>query len=384
MMKLTEVRKRVQNLIGLRLTDKQWQWFVSQSFLGDVYDGYAHDIDGDEDIFYIAKEIEESLTALGVLDRETPHILDRQGSDIESTSASLTAPAVGEQHRATSFLIARRTAEDAKVREFRADVLQGTLLEYDQVEAWIKQKAAEDGEPRMWATFPEQPVPLSAKVLTEGGSYGRRILDQPLTVSDYTGLNFKFLRYVTYRPPQHARIRVTPAGVLDQLRTLSEYLNRTNLWGLHEATLFVLTGYVPFLPQVSVTTTWHSRYPSVSRMHMSIDMTLTPREVAEHYKYELQQMRGGNKRFRPMSEKHIKLGVFSALRESSETWTTRIHQWNTEHPEWAYSIGDLRNFRKQCIEAENRLLYKGEEIHTRRKTVGSQSRPQSETPERGK
>jgi hypothetical protein len=112
---------------------------------------------------------------------------------------------------------------------------------------------------------------------------------------------------------------VRGGGVLDTLRQLSLlYHHLPWQWTETQGTMFVLTGLIPyaaaFAEQVAIQ---HGRRP------------------------------------RPMSPKHLTLGVFTAAAPSGEGLAQRMAHWNDLHSEWAYTSAD--QFSSDSARALRRL-----------------------------
>ena len=99
-------------------------------------------------------------------------------------------------------------------------------------------------------------------------------------------------------------------------------------------------------------------FEAVSRINLSIDPTLSPRDLAEFYGNIRKQLIGD--RYRGLSWKHLSLALFLG-QNSGLTWEKRMTKWNEieqdEHPDWCYDENDLRNFTRDCKHAEERLLH---------------------------
>jgi hypothetical protein len=144
-------------------------------------------------------------------------------------------------------------------------------------------------------------------------------------------------------------------GVLERLRKLSERLSGEYGWQEAQATLFVLTGKVPFVDPIHVRLDMKSGSLYLrQRIVLDVDPTVSPLEVTKHYR--LIRGRVVDRRSGKLSEKHLRLATFDAERPKGESWAKKLVEWNrTERPEWGYST-DRRRFARECLQARRRIL----------------------------
>ena len=84
-----------------------------------------------------------------------------------------------------------------------------------------------------------------------------------------------------------------------------------------------------------------------------IDPIVAPQEVLASYSRLRQGLLGG--RYRPLSDKHLKLVVFAAEhRGNGETWGQVMTLWNAEHEEYAYT--QETPLSRDATSARRRLL----------------------------
>jgi hypothetical protein len=145
--------------------------------------------------------------------------------------------------------------------------------------------------------------------------------------------------------------------VLDSLRIISEDLSKRYGWDKGQSTLFVLTGDTPLVSPIKGKVNMKSPLAALSRITLTIDPIVSPQEVEEYYR----KVRGTRRR-RAMTEKHLKLAIFSTTRPQHETWEQAMQEWNKEciegnrEPSWSYMTANTRNFRRDCLQAQARLL----------------------------
>ena len=162
-----------------------------------------------------------------------------------------------------------------------------------------------------------------------------------------------FLAYATADGKAHRSMPTAADGVLEELRLLSVQLARQFLWAESQATLFVLTGGVPLVNLVGTRVQFRAKLPVLSRITLTIDPTLSPREVADHYARVRRRFTG--RRHREITGKHLRLALFAADKTKGSSSKQRMACWNDEHPQWSYSR--VTNFARDCAQARRRLLY---------------------------
>ncbi len=273
--------------------------------------------------------------------------------DVPLTSAP---PEMARAWAISQYWAAVVDGQDATVERFRRDYVGNALLAPDMVARWIEDtghaeghaspylenvpwealKEQDDGSYRLPANWVEALLrrkPMIAKLVD-----GQVRLDVD-TWGDGTErprLDTRMLWYVAPEWEERTLSKpVRPGGVLDELRRLSQVLLDTyamwffapqrdprdrRYWGLARTATYVLTGYAPF-----------------------IDESLFP-------------LRSG-KGVHPQTTKHLQLAVFTARREA-QTLATRMAEWNSRWPEWAYTR--TTTFGWDSRQAIRRLLARDE------------------------
>ncbi len=337
------VRERLQKRVR-EVPERVWQYLVRNRLVASVQDG-------EDDIDWLAERCRE-LIELGrppelTADRP-PEMLSRTDPPKPSDKRRGRRSTTDLRQQAIARLVAGHVDKDPEVAAFRAKFLGGRLLEPEVVEAWIKDKAAVDGEPTNWLNG----VPLPAGHTLEWTGEGW-IITPPLTVSRAPELDHRSVHYGVSDGEGVRAWMVTCGGVLDRLRVLSERLADWYGWQLAQATLFVLTGWAPRI-SIARAPLRPRRLSSLARLELTVDLTLTPREVADLYR----RARGNalSRRHRALSERHIRLAAFAAETEG-KPWAERMNAWNREHrgSDWEYS--ERRNFTRDCIQAQQRMLH---------------------------
>jgi hypothetical protein len=346
---LRELRRETEKHLGVTLTDALWDYGLRNDWPGEAQGDPGE----------LASMFREILVATKGTD------LPRQsaGEMLPRTGASPRKDVGPLRLRALSRILARDADTEEEVVAFRADDLGGELLQPDQVEAWLKERQAQDGEPTRWLTIPVPP-PVQVR-WTRGGV----IIDPPLTIAEWPPPVECRVRLLAYGVPEDPWVRHLPTtfgGTLELLRLLSESLSRKFGWWEAQATVFVLTGQIPLLHPIDAGVQHNLNFPAATRIHLTVDPTLAPREVAEAFRRVRVSVLGD--RHRDLSEKHLALAEFASEhpaglpgeRMAPGASKARMAAWNAEigeeHPDWTYEEGQERMFARDCAAALRRLL----------------------------
>ena len=167
------------------------------------------------------------------------------------------------------------------------------------------------------------------------------------------------LCFHTYDPDETA-LGVVWVGVCGPLRflygTVRELMNALPWSHEADAVEFILTGRAPVLPLARLSILPH-RLPALSRLQLTVDPRLSPREVSGLYRDGRARFTAG--RDKPMQDKHIQLAVFCAQRlETNEKWLALREEWNALYPDWAYTQDDppARRFARDARAAYKRVI----------------------------
>lgn len=255
-----------------------------------------------------------------------------------------------------SDILSQRATQEPDIVAFRASALGGSLLPWENVDAWIKEQAKKDG-PFTW--YLSVAVPEGYQLRQDKS--GIILTEPPLTVSQEAagwGLDTRRLEYAVPGNPSVRHVPTRLWGVLDILRTLSERLAEKYSWQRSQATIFVLTGIPVALSRGRVTKSLRFPYGVTSRLTIEIDPRVSPKEVLALYREHRKELLGG--RYQPMDRKHLELARFYEGRGKGP-WRADMAEWNgAQAPEWRYS--DWRNFRRDCVHAWERLFGKAASI----------------------
>jgi len=340
-----DVREQLREALRLHVPvpDRVWIHLVDLGLVAKV-------LGGEIGIAALVPEFWVALKVSGLWNKvfQDPPMLTAQQRDRAADHQAVLA-----------ILLAREATAEPAVAEFRRRVLDGRLLTVLEAVDWLSNQASTDGEPTVWID----------EVIVPSGYVVRRV-PQKWTVFTEPGL------IISPEHPGQASSRMvvcalagqplvalqTRAGsVLEDLRMLGERLARQFAWSPMQATSFVLTGETPALPLIRTKNEYSRRRPGCTRIILEIDPTAPPRLVAERYR----QVRRGlfSHQVKALTTKHLKLAAFAALQPAEASWGSQLQVWNRRHPKWKYNR--LKNFKRDCLQAQRRLLTLGEQVRRR-------------------
>src|SRR5215203_4481549 len=147
MMSSKALRKRVERELGRPLTPKQWALVLQTTYHDDVADDEAVDVEL-EDVYLYVDKAREIFAVFGDLQFEDdiqPRMLEPQ-EQLPSNNAQ-PPRILADRLTAISTLLAQYADDEPDVKWFRQTVLKGSMLDHEDLEAWINQQAEEDGPP---------------------------------------------------------------------------------------------------------------------------------------------------------------------------------------------------------------------------------------------
>ena len=326
-----QIRQDLEEQIGIDLPEAGWGHLVERGLVDAIARGELTTTE-------LVREVSEDLRAFaGVvpMKNRAPEMLPRALADPAGKREL-------DHSQALSIVMALLAARTDNVREFRSETLGGRLLAATEVESWIKERQGEDGPETVWLR-----VPLSASAWQSMES----VDSIPRVLMYEYGTEKRFLRY-GLPGDRWERVVATAVGkTLERLRELSVLLSRHFGWSEAQATLFVLTGDIPFVAPVVVTARRAFPDTALSRINLAVRPDVSPRELLEIYSRVRRQVVRG--RQRDLSEKHLRLALFTATRPG-KTWAESMAAWNELQPGWRYK--NERNFRRDCVHAFERML----------------------------
>jgi hypothetical protein len=256
-------------------------------------------------------------------------------------------------------VIAINAEQDAMVRHFRQDVLQGRLLPWSEIQGWIRQQW--DRETAQELPKLSLKVPLPPNHNYHSDSQGL-IPDPPVYVGKghpALGIQKEALEYAIPDDAWVHRIPIAYGGVLARLQQLSLKLAGRYRWQPALATVFVLTGLMPVTQPIQDHCDWSflethaGRMTALSCIVLTLDPTLTPQEVGAAFQRIRQSILGA--KWRDLNDKQLALARFTLHRDEEESWTQRMEAWNEEcGKKWPYTR--ISNFKRDCHNALKKLL----------------------------
>jgi hypothetical protein len=284
------------------------------------------------------------------------------GAGRSHKKASLEVPADARETALAALLAARlerRPELNPPVHEFRRQVLHGQLLEPARIPEWVDGQAAKQGEPSMRAAY--LPVP----VLNGGRQAWSDLLFEPLSRDTFSawlrdlaavveGLPERELQMPQLAASDAIELRYcAPSGsVLSRpirydgvLAALKEAVSGTlgvcklTGWQEHEGVAFVLSGWVPPRPRLSLHVyPYTSQLFARGRIAIDLDLRVPPRELAATYaRVRDKYAQGADRAVKP---KYLNLAIFTeGLLDEHLTWPQRRAKWNaTVARQWHYPI----------------------------------------------
>ena len=255
-------------------------------------------------------------------------------------------------------IVVAHATQDPEVTSYREEVLGGTLLKWSDLQAWITQEQEKECERP--AIFLDA-VPLPPHHDIRVGAHGGIVPDPPIAVGEEHpagSMRFDLLEYGTPDKDWVQQVPVAQGGVLARLHHLSTTLSQRYHWQPAQATIFVLTGLMPVLQAIDVT--WDQSFlqtnagsmTALSRIVLTIDPTLSPKEVHNYFQSMRQRIIGAQ--WRDLNKKQVELAHFALHRSAEELWPQRMTAWNMKYPKWCYD--NLSNFKRDCQNAIEKLL----------------------------
>ena len=302
------------------MTDEMWAELTKEGFPRDI-DNFRKDIS--QAVEFVKRRYRQAGVELPNSDDDKTEFLINRRHDRRNANRR------GLRQEAVSLLLAEIAREDPALQQFRKRHLRGEVIPWDKAAEWIEAQAAKDGKPTPWR-------PANAQNF------------------EFPGFYFNVIRYA-FPGSNWARAKnISYGGVLDELRRVAESLSRGLGWREAQAVMFTLTGEVPLVQPIRINEQVVFPVQAASRIVMTIDPTLPPREVAEVYKQHRQRFLGEGRRQREIEAKHLTLAAFSTTRPKDETLAQRMRAWNRKYPKWKYT--ERTNFGRDVATVRSRLM----------------------------
>jgi hypothetical protein len=180
-------------------------------------------------------------------------------------------------------------------------------------------------------------------------------------------------------------VRMLPGSLLDWLRGLTSLLAGRYGWSQEEAVHFILTGHMPQIQPLKVSTnllTGYRNNPPVWNINLEVAPWMPAKEVTKAFQEIQQQILQGDSGKEHLSLK--KIALFRFVKEQTagsgedQDWQELVNRWNQTYDEntgWHYGeTKDLRhqrsNFKRDFKKAERVLLHP--ENHFPRRKVNTE------------
>lgn len=316
---------------------------------------------------WIADVIDDPEEIDSVLDRirELEELRHRPRTGTREESKNLPPD---QRSIALSRILAAEAAKHPLVESFRAECLQGQLVEPSRIKAWIAEREQGQGEParyvKRWERMGEGRIrPPNLK------PYG---IETRLEFGETS--NGIFLQY-----PGDS-VQVSPDSELGRLKFTATSLRHQFLWPEAETVEFILSGTVPRAFVGSVRIGNAHRAP---RITIEVDPRVPTRDVLRLYAWARESEAAST---RSLSELHAQLAVFAFERNDGRAWIQVLAEWNKTNGDHSY--GELSNFIRDCHKAYERIT--GRSLDWKRKRGGAghgirhrSRRPRTRRPSRG-
>lgn len=332
-----DIRAALEKSMDHPLPDRTWTYLTNEGKATKVASG-ERGLDWlEQEVWKLDGAVEGKLfDGRNRIERLTGEVVKRRRAEL-----------IGDRNEALSILHVQEARKDPDVVAWRGDLLGGKLLKPDQVEPWILEQSVRDVKGTRYLLFD---VPYDGKVNFMDGT-----LNPALRLSKHAGGYRSSRGILYYGMPGDIEARIVQVehrGILDRLRILGESLSDRFGWGKAEATIFLLTDFVPRFNPIRVSM---SGRPSL-RITITVDAVVSPREVLNAYKAARFSAQG---RVRTLTRKHLTLAVFTMGREADEPVSKQMAAWNRSYPSHKYSSEG--NFRRDSRAAVKRLRRRPEE-----------------------
>jgi hypothetical protein len=317
------------------LTDSEWNYLETQRELDRCYRGEVS-------AGFVATRVGQIRRAFCRGNSGVPNLLTDKGQRDRGGKNTIT------RQLAMATLLAKDAERVHAVAAFRENVLHKKRLKIDSVAAWIDDKSRAEG-PHTYYLF--VPVSVEAEIKIRRWRPNLEIVPvQPIVIDSRrpaVGTWTDGLAYFKGRKAVEHPVKI--GGELDQLRIVSEELAQRYGWRKAEATQFVLTGDMPEWPGISMRLD-HREIETLSRLVLTVDPAVSSRELGKFYQNARKRIL--NRRYRPLSERHMALAAFD-VSHPKMTYETKRKLWNKKYPDCRYETDTV--FGRDVKAAKDRL-----------------------------
>ena len=323
-----EIHEELNKRLRRRISEPIWRSLAEERYVQEV-------IEGESSIKDLVERYENQLELIAAHNSFIKEPRNPAVREIDPDS----------RLRAISGLLAQEASDDSYVEEFRRIYLDGNLIPVEQVEAWIRRQAQDDGLPTTYRIHRE----ILNGDGVEGDNFGN-VSVQP-----------ELLSFASPDKTAVCRINISNKGVLAAAKATSLRISAEYGWSEDKSVLFLLSGAIPETPKATVESVIRLGKRNSTLLRIEVEDTASPELVKEIYKDARDEIRKNlNKQpFRAITDKHISLAEFYGGKKKG-SWGSMMREWNRAHPEWAYEDAAFgaRNFRRDCVHALERLIGK--------------------------
>tara|TARA_Y100000590_G_scaffold84071_1_gene93783 strand:+ start:20823 stop:21854 length:1032 start_codon:yes stop_codon:yes gene_type:complete len=333
---LNNIKLELENLHGEPISESMWEYLDIKGYINEVANG-TKTLNDLEEI------IQEIQVATGLRNKPKDRLL-------YPLNRVEILPNV-DRVSALSVAIATIASKSNPVINFRANELNKKIIDASQIEKWISSQKAKQNSSKFISSFE---IPNSHKpIQNKDGSYK---ISPPLHITKVEGVEEKYLYYLDKKLVNIKKISVIKDSLLDKLRKLSIQISEEFSWDKSESTMFILTDYIPRIYPVNSKYIKNNNFKGLSKIHMEIDPTTSPKDVMVKYSEFRREFIQG--RHRDLSIKHLNLAIFYAKKNKNEKWIQSMYSWNSNYgnskPSWKYEV--VTNFALHCKRAFEKLV----------------------------
>lgn len=326
----SQVRAALDRQRGKKVSDGVWRLLVRDRYVSEVQKGVLE-----------MGKLEERAAELETLEKDPQRPMAKPKTRRQKRLKGRDLRA-----EALAVLLAAKARNRSDVKAFRDQVLGGQLLSFADAAQWIRREYEEHKGKH------GQTVRIKAPDGTKFSQLkGKWLISPPLesVASGDLGLLSDFVVFVV---EQEERVIPLPACSphLEWLQKLARRLSTDYWWAEARATMFILTDLRPPASSASVGRILSSEAPSLVRIRLEVDLSYSPREVAELYASQRLAILG--RRPKLMKDKQVKLAMFMA--EFAGTNEEAMAQWNRLFRQHTYRR--LGSFNRDAKRARDLLV----------------------------
>ena len=337
----------LEERVGRPLSPEMWGLLEEERRLEDVSVGAAT---LDELAAYVKRLLKAASTSV------SPSL-----NSLRTTTANEDGGLGGEEDEILSrevsltVILWNEASRKPEVQSLRRGLLGGRFLEPHEIHTWIEHQAETDGPSTKWLNG----IAVDEEVELTRSSDGKIDVKPPISVNKASRVTADSLKFFTNGiDGDLSYVTVANGGRLGTLRELCLSLERQHGWHVAQSVSFVLANLMPIIDSVTGEVVLRSSFTALTRIQLTVDPTLSPKEVSEEYRTLREQVMGT--RYRSLTEKHLALAVFKNGIGEVTSWREAMEHWNETalRSEWRYPTkkNSEKNFSRDCNRALQRVL----------------------------